>query len=580
MFRKNFHSFSIGSAAASLRRLLARDGKNDRSAESTLEKIEDAHWRLSDNALRYRELLDAQQDFIVRRSAAGDVVFANRAFCEAFDVRSDALIGKKFEPPIIREEAGPELPTGGRCVVQLLQMRNGKRWIAWTECEIKSDDGRIDIQSVGRDITVDRAIANELNEARDQAEAASRAKSRFLAAMSHEIRTPMNGILGMIGLMRDGALDGEQRTCVRIVEDSARALLSLIDDILDFSRIEAGRLDLENKVFSLKTCVAQAMQLLAPGAAAKRLSFTSTVMNDVPEWVRGDEMRVRQIVLNLLSNAVKFTEKGGIGICMSVAEATDSGRCKIAIKVTDTGVGFPPEFMLRLFGEFEQCETSGHPGGTGLGLAISKRLAQAMGGDIVAELNPDESTSFTACLCFEIAARSDVEKLQPDQVLPHPDRHAAMSSGLGNPLRIAGQFNVLVAEDNPVNALLVRKAVIRVGGTVTAVEDGRLAIAAVWETLQRRKRPFDLILMDILMPGVDGLMAAKAIKELFRDRTHAGLACPPIIALTASAFQEDRERCFEAGMDDYLAKPFEIHQLQELLMRWVLRRSENAPPAA
>jgi CheY-like chemotaxis protein len=155
-----------------------------------------------------------------------------------------------------------------------------------------------------------------------------------------------------------------------------------------------------------------------------------------------------------------------------------------------------------------------------------------------------------------------------------------MSSGLGNPLRIAGQFNVLVAEDNPVNALLVRKAVIRVGGTVTAVEDGRLAIAAVWETLQRRKRPFDLILMDILMPGVDGLMAAKAIKELFRDRTHAGLACPPIIALTASAFQEDRERCFEAGMDDYLAKPFEIHQLQELLMRWVLRRSENAPPAA
>lgn len=559
-------------ASASLRRLFARGGENHRVEE---------HREVSDTETQYRELLDAQHDFIIRRSGADNVIFANRAFCDAFDVRCEAIIGQRIELPIIREERPSDLPTGGRSVVQLLQTRKGKRWIAWSEFEIERNDGGTDIQSVGRDITVERAIADELKEARSQAEAASHAKSRFLAAMSHEIRTPMNGILGMIGLMRDAPLDGEQRTCVRIVEDSARALLALIDDILDFSKIEAGRLALANKVFSPKNCVAQAMQLLAPGAAAKRLSFTSTVTNDVPEWVRGDEMRVRQIVLNLLSNAVKFTEKGGIGICMWLAEPQMGDKCKIAIKVTDTGVGFPPEFMLRLFSEFEQCETSGrHPGGTGLGLAISKRLARAMGGDIVAEVNPDESTSFTVYLCFDVVACSDLDTHQHDQARPHSNRQLLASSGFESPRLTAAGFNVLIAEDNPINALLVRKVVTRAGGTVTMVEDGRLAIAAAWETLQRRKPAFDLILMDIMMPGVDGLMAAKAIKELFRERRHTGLACPPIVALTASAFPEDRERCYAAGMDDYLAKPFEVHQLHEVLMRWLSQRAENAPPAA
>jgi len=552
---------------------------------SNLEAMRDAHWELTDRASYYRELLDAQHDFVVRRSEDGRLVFANRAFCDAFGVCRENLSGSTFVPEILREEPFPDATGFGSRTVQLLRTRKGKRWIAWDIEEVKNEDGLTEFQGVGRDVTIEREIECQLTEARNQAEAASRAKSRFLASMSHEIRTPMNGILGMISLMRDTQLDPEQRTCARIVEDSSRALLNLIDDILDFSKIEAGKLALARKPFSIKACVAQAMQLLAPGAAAKRLSFTSTVTTDVPEWVLGDEMRVRQIVLNLLSNAVKFTEKGGIAVCVSLANETDlpDGSCAIAIKVTDTGIGVSPEFMDRLFDEFEQSDKTAarHPGGTGLGLAISKRLAHAMDGDLFVESNLDNGASFTAILHFAVAARPESEKPYGDA----PRRLLSWDAGHAPPAAAeavakGGGFHVLIAEDNPINALLARKIVARAGGKSTIVGDGRLAIGAVWETLQHRQPAFDLILMDIMMPGVDGLMAAKSIKELFRERSHAGLACPPIVALTANAFAEDREECEAAGMDDYLAKPFEAHQLHDVLMRWMPERAVNASPAA
>lgn len=551
---------------------------------AALEDVKDAHWEFADRASHYRELLDVQRDFVVRRSADGSLVFANRAFCEAFGVRCEALLGSTFEPQVLVQDEPPEPSAYDRRIVQLVRTQKGKRWIAWDIQETTSEGGKIEFQSVGRDITVEREIERELKEARNQAEMASRAKSRFLACMSHEIRTPMNGILGMISLMRDTQLDAEQRTCARIVEDSTRALLNLIDDILDFSKIEAGKLALARKVFSLKVCVAQAMQLLAPSAAAKRLSFTSTVTNDVPEWVQGDEMRVRQIVLNLLSNAIKFTETGGIGVCLALVEEDYNcdGRCAVAIKVTDTGIGFPEEFIPHLFDEFEQSDTTiaRHPGGTGLGLAISKRLAHAMGGDIVAESSPEQGASFTAVLRFDAAERPESYSpiaLAPRLPLACDDRLAMDVPAVCSD---GESFNVLIAEDNPINALLARKIVARAGGTSTIVGDGRLAIAAAWETLQHRRPAFDLILMDVLMPGVDGLMAAKSIKKLFGKREHSGLVCPPIVALTANVFAEDRERCYAAGMDDYLAKPFEAHQLHEVLLRWMPQRVENASPAA
>ena len=242
-----------------------------------LEEFKDAHWELTDRASHYRQLLDAQQDFIVRRSENGHLVFANASFCEAFDVRREDVLGSMFQPPVITTEPQAKPSSQHRRFVELLRTRKGKRWIAWDGSKVRNDLGETEIQSVGRDITLERAAEEGLKEARDQANSASRAKSRFLASMSHEIRTPMTGILGMISLMRDTRLDDEQRTYVRAVEDSARALLVLINDILDFSKIEAGKLDIFKEPFSLRACLAQVMQLVAPEAAAKRLSLTSTI---------------------------------------------------------------------------------------------------------------------------------------------------------------------------------------------------------------------------------------------------------------------------------------------------------------
>src|SRR6185437_15357401 len=423
-----------------------------------------------------------------------------------------------FQPPVVRTEV-PAKPPSNHRRFELLRTCKGKRWIAWDESKVRNDLGEPEVQSVGRDVTLERAAEEGLKEACDQANSASRAKSRFLASMSHEIRTPMTGILGMISLMHDTHLDDEQRTYARAVEDSARALLGLIDDILDFSKIEAGKLDISKEPFSLRTCVAQAVQLVAPQASAKGLLLTSTVAEDVPDHVRGDEMRVRQIILNLLFNAVKFTDNGSVKLHLALArrQTAPSGSVRIAIEVEDTGIGFPSDMMLQLFQEFEQGEVAAgrQPGGTGLGLAISRRLARAMGGDIIARGAPYEGATFTAVLRFEIAeSESGAAGIA---ARPRVTRGAIIKPVKERRAPVGGTFSVLVAEDNEINALLSRKVIERAGGKAIVVKHGRSAIAAVWEAIERRNPILDLILMDIPMPGIDGLMAAKSIKSLYAE---------------------------------------------------------------
>ncbi|WP_172636522.1 ATP-binding protein [Hyphomicrobium sp. MC1] len=553
--------------------------RDTRRADDDIEDLKDAHWRLSDNAVRYRQFLDSQRDFIVRRAKDGRLVFANTAFLEAFGVRSEDILGSRFRPHILRSESTAGMSATNLRTIELLPTRRGKRWIAWDETEVLTQDGAIEIQSVGRDITVEREIEERLRGACDRAETANREKSRFLAAMSHEIRTPMNGIIGMISLLRDTQLDPEQRTYARVAEDSARALLGLIDGILDLSKIEAGKFELANEIFSLRNCMTQMMQLMAPDAAAKKLTLNLAISDAVPEWVRGDEIRLRQIILNLLSNAIKFTDTGGISVGISIANdpPANPDAVRIAIEVADSGIGFSPDAARRLFNEFEQDASAmnRNPAGTGLGLAISKRIAQAMSGDIVASAGPDKGAVFTARVELHAAG---APPLTAGSLVPEESGRDGSETALRR--APCPPFRVLVAEDNQINALLACKIIERAGGTATVVEDGRSAITVMWEVLERKRPAFDLVLMDVLMPEIDGIMATKSIKALYRERKDAALSCPPIIALTANAFAEDRDRCRAAGMDDYLAKPFDARNLHDLLLRWAPQPLRAAPPAA
>jgi len=528
-----------------------------------LEEIKDAHWELSENEARLLDLIDSQEDMIARRDGDGRYIFVNKAFCRAFGVSAADIIGKTFELPVLDAQVYPPLASEKgqrRTTEELIETEQGARWILWEERLVRSAaTARYEVQSIGRDVTEEREAEAALLDARDQAESANRAKSRFLAAMSHEIRTPMNGILGMTGLIRDTALDQEQRSYADAIDTSARALLALIDEILDFSKIEAGKLVLNRTPFALEATVRSAVELLMPKALEKGLRVVVDVGSGIPAMVAGDQVRVRQIVLNLFSNAIKFTDSGDIRVRLSQRDGS-----RIVLSVADTGIGLRSEDIDRLFHEFEQAEAALHRrnGGTGLGLAISRRLARAMGGDVAATGAPGVGATFTVELVLPPAENGDLS-VCASLAGPQDDVRAA-SADLRPEVETAPL--VLIAEDNEINALLARRVVERAHCEAVVVGTGQGAIDAVTQTFTPGSRRFDLVLMDVFMPGVDGIEATRAIRALFAGQRHGA---PPIIALTANAFAEDRQRCLAAGMSDYLAKPFDVYDLDRLLARWV-----------
>jgi PAS domain S-box-containing protein len=685
----NPHAFAIGAsflfavacvALATLSIRLRFMRKRLRKIALHNEALADRNWELQEAEGRARSLFESQGDLIVMRSADGAITFANDAYCQMADRPREALIGGYFAFDVIEQGDSALEDNGTRIHDQKINSPLGPRWIAWREGLVRSDAGQpAELQCVGRDVTDRTETERALSDARDQADAANRAKSRFLAMASHEIRTPLNGIIGMSGLLLDTSLTPEQATYVKAIKTSGDALSSLIEELLDYSKIEAGKIDLEQRPFVLVALIEDITELLAPRAQAKELEIAAYVDERLPQRVVGDAARLRQVLLNLAGNAIKFTSTGGVALIVEPGIWPN----EISFLVRDTGIGIAPEARERIFREFEQADEriARNYGGTGLGLSISDRIVKRMGGRITLESKPGAGSTFEVaiplppseacepnafatpalggqsvmliapqsieasliarrlerwgaqtCLISDAAvaqallperawhavvidralgadavealaeaARTHAgerivmftpttrQELQPSSALTgylvKPLRAASLAARLSptpevaapalagdavieatEPLPAATEkpargLAVLVAEDNEINALLIRSLLTRLGHHAVIATNGAAAMES-WLAAKSAGTPYDLVLMDIQMPELDGIETAKRIRA-----SEAGEPTrrTPILALTANALVEDRYACFEAGMDGFLIKPLDRDKLAEAL---------------
>lgn len=682
-------------------------------AEAELETLRDRNWELAEREERYRDLVKTQGDVILRKDLMGRVTYVNDVFCMTFGKSRAETLGASFAPDLPEGEtprllgsfAGLAMPPYRVRFDQRVLTVAGPRWFAWEEFAIRDEEGRLkEIQTVGRDITDRKAVEERLTGTLDEAQAANRAKGLFLAAMSHEIRTPMNGVLGMTNLLLDTRLTPAQRSYAEAVKHSGEALLSIINDILDYSKIEAGKIDIAEGPLDLRGTLESVCELLSPKAFEKDLEIIAEVEPQVPLRLSGDETRIRQVLINLAGNAIKFTEKGGVILRARLdSYSYTDDRANIVIEVEDTGIGIEAEAVDLIFDEFAQADQTlaRRYEGTGLGLAISRHLVTAMGGTIEVESTVGRGSLFRVALPLAAVepatprretlsglrivmledrpilaaslartarlAGADVRlaptgetliaalEEAPADILMCPidttegpgaelvararafapgidalvllrpqdrDRLPALIGQEGNPAmfqrifdgylvrpvrassllarlealmgsagapradrrqdhrhhdRDAGhedaapprdwnaRLNILVAEDNDINALLTRTLLERDGHTVRVARNGR----EVLDALDGEGAPFDIVLMDLHMPGMDGFEATRRIRALADERSSV-----PVIALTANAMADDRQTCLTAGMDDYLSKPVAPDALAHMLAAWADRRSD------
>ena len=483
---------------------------------------------------RYREIYAATGTAVHIGARFEDMLRAGLAS----DQYADAADAEAWLRKRMQEHANPSGP--------VLQHLGDGRWLQISERRTE-DGGTVGIRT---DITELKRLQLDLERARDAAEQASRAKSEFLAMMSHEVRTPLNGVLGSLTLLASRQGDDESRRLVQVARSSGEHLLAILNDILDLSKVEAGRLELEEMDFDLAAVVRSAVDLSRALAGAKRLLFAVDIQPALPTRLYGDPGRLRQMLLNLLSNAVKFTESGTISVLVSLDDgaAGDQGACRIRFAVRDTGAGVVSDRLTRLFDRFVQGDGSidRRHDGAGLGLAITRELSARMGGSVGAESTPGEGSTFWFTAVLRPA--SDRPGLATGGLDVAAVTAPAAISIKGRPPRI------LVAEDNPTNQLVVRMMLEGLGCHVDIVGNGGEAIDAA------AMRPYDLLLMDIAMPEVNGLQATRIIRRL-----PDGAGRVPIVAMTASTMREERQRYESAGMDACVAKPITAAALSAVL---------------
>lgn len=663
-------------AAVLLLRDHARLSRHAAGLARDIEQLNDRLWEVADSEERHRSLIETQGDLIVQRGSRGQILYANGAYAALLGMEAADLVGTQRQPERLRLGSGEVTSSGARTFDECIVTPAGERWIAWVETPVAAARGETVLQRVGRDVTERVAFEQELQEARLKAEAANEAKSRFLATVSHEFRTPLNGILGMADLLNDTRVDPEQTTYIAALRTSGEALLSLVDDILDFAKVEAGKLELVAEPFDITLLAESVAELMAPRAQAKGVDLAALISPDLSTRVVGDMERVRQILLNLVGNAVKFTDAGGVGIHVSPAEGG------VMLMIDDTGPGIESSRLSAIFNEFEQANAavSQSFGGTGLGLAIVKRLVRLMNGTIDVVSEPGQGSSFRVFLplpaaddagpsgaCPEWRGRNYLvvsasrfgsavlagalkeaqasvsvagtaaeagrllaRKPIPDGILidhalgadearklaqiarkvgigqivivlspierrsfgpPHlagftgflvkPVRPRSLYRRLGAgeggeaaspapaqpPAERAGttrRLRVLIAEDNDINALLMTRTLEKLNCEPVWARDGRSALDRAEAALAGSEPAYDLILLDVRMPGLDGLSTARLIRaaELAAGRDTR----LPILAVSANVMEDDRRAALAAGMDDCLGKPLD----REALARWVI----------
>jgi PAS domain S-box-containing protein len=491
----------------------------------------------------------------------------NRSAKNSLGYSSSQLVGRRLKDLLDASGGQNRLNFYQKCVAEKksqifeeeIEILAGMKYYSTTLVPIENSEGVVDrVAAISRDISVNKRVEAELRKAKEAAEVANQSKSDFLASMSHELRTPLNVVLGTTQILAETPLTEEQSSFVQSIHRSGKILLNLIEDVLDVSKIEAGKVRLESVLFQVGEVVGEVLELFSMQAAEKSLSLQSRVGDGTDRVVIGDPARLRQILVNLVGNAIKFTDSGSVDVHVTVEESTD-GKAIFHFSVVDTGVGIDEQDHEKLFKRFSQANSgnSRKYGGTGLGLMISKHLVSMMNGDIGFKSVKGKGTTFW----FHIELPLSKHQYKPQ---PH-----ALSSLISEklPARVLSpgsetskKLKVLAIDDNQESLNVVAIFIDKMGHEVTTAASAPEAIELL------TSRTFDLLFMDVQMPDIDGYEATRRIRQL----PHA-CAQIPIIALTANAMTGDAERCFDAGMDDYITKPLNAQALKNLLGKWAQR---------